>query len=88
MRIIFGLVSLVVVLAVVGLMAKKQLVATRSATPALTVPAMAGDLTLQANPEATVKAQSQQIQQQYKQALDAAMQPPRSIPNDSETPKN
>ena len=86
MRAIFGLVSLVVVLAVVGVMAKKQLTATRSAVPALAVPSTEGAPMLKTNPEATVKVQSQQIQQQYKQALESAMQQPRSIPEDSEKP--
>ena len=88
MRAIFGLVSLVVVLAVVGVIAKKQLTATRSAVPALAVPSMEGAPTLKTNPDATVKVQSQQIQQQYKQALESAMQQPRSMPEDSEKPKN
>ena len=75
-----------VVLAVVGLMAKKQLLATRSVVPALAVPAVEGAPTLKVNPEATVKAQSQQIQQQYKQALESATQTPRPAPEDLDKP--
>lgn len=86
MRVIFGMVSLVVVLAVVGLLAKKQLVATRSAVPSLAVPAGEGAPTLKVNPEATVKTQSQQIQQQYKQALESAMQQPHPAPEELDKP--
>ena len=63
---VFGLVSLVVVLAVVGLTAKKQLTVTRLASPALAVPAVQGAPVLKASPEATLKAQSEQIQQHDK----------------------
>lgn len=65
-----GILGLVVVLAGVGLLAKKLLTASRSPVPALAVPAGAAVV----DPNATVKAQYQQVQQQVKQALDAAMQ--------------
>ena len=75
MRAIFGVLSLLLVLAVVGLLVKKQLASTQQAVPALMLPAPT-------NPEATVQQQSQQIQQQYKQAIDAAMQQARPMPDE------
>ena len=65
-----GILGLVVVLAGVGLLVKKQLTANGPPVPALAVPAGEGVV----DPNAIVKAQSQQVQQQVKQALDAAMQ--------------
>lgn len=60
-----GLIGLVIALAIVGLLVKKQMGGVTSASPA--------------NPA----AQSQQIQQQFKQSLDAAMQQPRPMPDDN-----
>ena len=57
---VFELVSLVVVLDVIGL------TSTRLAIPALAVPAVQSAPALKASPEATPKAQSEQIEQQYK----------------------
>lgn len=67
MKAIFGVLSLLVVLAVVGLLAKQQLnpgagVATQSTTVG-----------------ATPQQQSQQMQAQVKQSLDAAMQQARPM---------
>lgn len=84
MRAVFGILSLLVVLAVVGIVAQKQLGANRRAVPAAIAPDTAA-LPIAVDPNATVKAQSQQIQQQYKQALDAAMQPARAL-DDAEKP--
>lgn len=86
MRAVFGIVSLVVVLATVGVIAKKQLTSTRQAIPAVALPAVEGAPVITVNPDATVKAQSQQIQQQYKQALESALAQPRSVPEDAEKP--
>ena len=84
MRAIFGVLSLLLVLAVVGLLVKKQLVSTRQAIPALALPAPtpAGAEPMPTKPVGTVQAQSQQIQQQYKQAIDAAMQQARPMPDE------
>ena len=76
MRAIFGVLSLLLVLAVVGLLVKKQLVSTQQALPALTLPSAPS------KPAGTVQEQSQEIQQQYKQALDAAVQQARPVPDD------
>lgn len=86
MRAIFGVVSLLAVLAVVGVIAKKQLTSTRQAVPAFAVPAVEGARAITVDPDATVKARSQQIQQQYKQALESALQQPRAVPEDAEKP--
>ena len=72
MRGIFGIVGLLVTLAIVGLVVQKQL-QTSTAMPTVpavsTVPAVAGASTPTVNPAANV-------QQQYKQAVEGAMQPP------------
>ena len=78
MRGVFGMVGLVVALAIVGVLAKKQLASTRSAVPSLQVP---GAASVPA-PTGTVREQSQQVQQQYKQALEAAMQQARPLPDE------
>ena len=72
----FGLVGLLIALVVVGLLARKQLGGVAApvlpAGTAATGSAAAGD----------AKAQSQQIQQQIKQSLDAAMQA-RPLPDEN-----
>ena len=82
MRIVFGLLGLMVVLAIVSNLAKKQL----GAISEIKVPQAAGTASGVAppvvDPQASVQQQSQQIQQQYKQAIDAAMQQQRAIPDD------
>jgi hypothetical protein len=70
MRALFGIVSLLVVLAVVGVLAKKQLGSSPAALPATT-------------PGATPQQQSQQVQEQFKQSLEGALQQARPTPDDS-----
>jgi hypothetical protein len=84
MRAIFGVLSLLLVLAVVGLLVKKQLASTQQTIPALTLPAPApaGAEPAPAKLVGTVQEQSQQIQQQYKQAIDSAMQQARPVPDE------
>lgn len=78
MRAGLGLVALLVVLALVGLMTRKSLDATRASVPALqTAPAASG-----APAPTTVREQSQQVEQQYKQALEKALNQPRPEPAD------
>ncbi len=76
MRVIFGVLSLLVVLMVVGILVKKQLGATQQAIPALVVPGAASTAN---KPASTLPEQSQQIQQQYKQAVEGAMQQARPM---------
>jgi Na+-transporting methylmalonyl-CoA/oxaloacetate decarboxylase gamma subunit len=70
-----GLIGLVLVLAIVGLVAKKQLSSVassaRPAVPGVEAPAVGGAA---ANP--------QQVQQQVKEALDAAVKT-RQMPDDN-----
>ena len=70
-----GLLGLVIVALVVGLLVKKQTAVSRSPTEAVGVPASA--------PQGNVREQSQQIQQQYKQALEGALNQPRPEPDDA-----
>ena len=82
MRAIFGVLSLVVVLLVVVVLAKKQLTATQQAVPVLTLPAAAGPDGARIKPDVTPQPQAQEVQQQYKQAIDNALQQPRVMPDD------
>ncbi|NVM87827.1 hypothetical protein [Variovorax sp. SG517] len=70
-----GLIGLVLVLAIVGLVAKKQL--TSAATP--TRPAAPG---VQAPASGGAPVNPQQVQQQVKEALDAAVKT-RQMPDDN-----
>lgn len=78
MRAAIGIISLLLALAIVGLLAKKQLSSTRSVVPLLQPAAGAPDASNA--PPATVRAQSQQVQQQYQQAVEGLMQP-RPMPD-------
>lgn len=85
MRAALGIISLLLALAIVGLLAKKQLSSTRSAVPVLQMqPAadsMPGSPEVGTAPPDTVRAQSQQVQEQYKQAVEGLMQA-RPMPED------
>lgn len=75
MRMIFSVMSLLIVMVAVGMLAKKQLTALSArAVPAGTSPATSSRVTLQ--------MQSQQIEQQVKEQVEAAMQA-RPLPNDA-----
>ena len=81
MRGMFGLVGLLLVVAIVGLLAKKNLSSlTGAPAPAATSAGVALPTT---TPGATVKEQSQQIQQQVKQQVETAVQQPRPMPEDT-----
>jgi hypothetical protein len=75
MRMAFGIVSLLVALAVVGMVIKKQLTATRTAIPVLQPTAGASE-------PVNVRQQSQQVQEQYRKALEGALQQARPMPED------
>ncbi len=81
MRMVFGILGLVLTLAIVGMLVKKQL----SAVNAIQVPTVAGSAA-GGNPgapnAATVQQQAVQIQQQYKASVEAAMQQTRPMPDD------
>jgi hypothetical protein len=72
MRGLFSLVGLLVVLAVVGMLVKKQMTSVRVAVPSQQMPAEIPALVTSAT--GNVAQQSQQIQQQVKQAMESAMQ--------------
>ncbi|SFC24475.1 hypothetical protein SAMN05216344_11239 [Polaromonas sp. OV174] len=67
MRIVFSVLSLLLVLAVVGVLAKKQL----AVAPVRLPPAQASS---------TPQVQSQQIQQQFQQTLEKTLQQARPMP--------
>ncbi|HSV45324.1 MAG TPA: hypothetical protein VLJ58_05985 [Ramlibacter sp.] len=72
MRMVFGVLSLLVVVAIIGVLAKKQLSAGVAPLPKVEgVPAAA-------TPAATPKQQVQQFQQ----AVEGAMQAPRPMPEE------
>jgi uncharacterized membrane protein len=73
MRAVFSIVGLLVVLATVGLLVKKQLGTQVASPPAAGMPAAGG---------ATPQEQSRQVQQQVKQSVENMMQQPRPLPDD------
>jgi len=72
MRAVFGVVGLLVVLAIVGVLAKKQMGALTT-TPAGVTGLPAG---------ATPQQQSQQIQKQISQTVEGTLQQARPMPDD------
>jgi hypothetical protein len=66
-----GLIGLVLALVIVGVLVKKQM------SGLVPVPAQAGV------PAQNVREQSQQIQQQVRQSVEAAMQQSRPMPDDA-----
>lgn len=80
MRTILGVLSLLLVVAVMGVLAKKQLgAATSMQLPAASA---ASAPTGTAGVGVTVPQQSQQLQQQIKQSVEASMQQARPEPDD------
>lgn len=82
MRTILGVLSLLVVVAVVGLLAKKQLSVNTSIRLPPATAASASTPTGNLSAGATVPQQSQQLQQQIKQSVEATMQQARPEPDD------
>ncbi|MBK7001183.1 MAG: hypothetical protein IPH35_14795 [Rhodoferax sp.] len=78
MRAMLSLGGLLVVLVIIALLAKKQMNAVQS----VKMPAVHASAPTIERPTANgnVQQQSQQIQQQFKAATEAAMQQPRSVP--------
>lgn len=84
MRVALGILSLLIVLAVVGLLAKKQM-SSLSAAPTRAQAPMASDPMASVPvplPGATPQAQSQQIQQQVLQTVEGTLQQARPMPDD------
>jgi Na+-transporting methylmalonyl-CoA/oxaloacetate decarboxylase gamma subunit len=82
MRAIFSVLSLLIVLTIVGALAKRQLGALPVVTTQNPAAANAGVTLPITSPGATPQAQSQQIQQQIKQSVEAAIQQPRPMPEE------
>ncbi len=76
----FGLVSLVLALGLVGVLVRKQMVLT--SVPALPVPAAQDAATASPQPAGDAARPSQQIQPQYRQALEGALQQARPMPDE------
>jgi hypothetical protein len=74
MRVVFGVLSLLLVVAVIGLLAKKQMKSVHE----IQVPALPASAAADGN----VQQQSRQIQQQFKAAAEAAVQQARPMPDD------
>ena len=70
-----SLLALVVVVLIVGLLASRQTAVSRAPSTVIGVPASA--------PPGNVREQSQQIQQQYKKALEDAMNQPHPEPDEA-----
>ena len=77
MRGIFGLVGILLTLAIVGILVKQQLSTGPVAVPSSNAAGVSVPAT---SPGATAQEQSVQIQQQVKQSVEGAMQTPRAEP--------
>ena len=85
MRLIFGVLSLLFVVAVIGFLAKKQMTSLSVLpVPSPTTESATGS-GVPAAPTApmTPGQQSRQTQEQVRQAVESAMQQPRAMPDDS-----
>ena len=79
MRMALGMVALLVALALVAVLAKKQLGAVRVAAPV--VPGAQAPTSDASAPD--VRTQSRQTQEQVRQQVESLMQQPRDIPEDA-----
>ena len=82
MRATFGLIGLLVALGIAAVVVKKQFDRAQQTIAVLAVPAPAADDKRAEKPAPAVQQQTQQIQQQYKQSLEAAMQQARPAPDE------
>ena len=82
MRAVFGVLSLVVVLAVVGVLAKKSLHSSQESL-ARQAPSLPTGHNQNSEP-VTVREQSQQVQQQYRQQLESALNARRPEPDQAQ----
>ena len=77
MRAVFGMVGLLVVLAIVAVLSKKNLSATKDAVSR--PPVVDGVQVPQIDTSKNVREQSQQIQDQVRKQLEQTMQQPRAV---------
>ncbi len=85
MRSVFGVLSLLLVVAVIGFLAKKQMSSVNEIKLPDPSAVSAGSPASPTNPvgaPGNVQQQSQQIQQQFKAAAEAAVQQARPMPDD------
>lgn len=82
MRAVFGLLSLVVVLVVVGVLVKKSLHSGQESLARQTPSLPSGHN--QGSEPVTVREQSQQVQQQYRQQLESALNAKRPDPDQAQ----
>ncbi len=83
MRMIFGVLSLLFVVAIVVFLAKKQMASVNDIkVPSVSASGAVGTAVPTINPSGNVQQQSQQIQQQFKAAAEAAVQQPRAMPDE------
>ena len=81
MRMIFGVLGLMLVVVIIGMLAKKQLTsANEIRLPA--APGSAQETITSIKTDGAVQQQSQKIQQQFKAAAEAAVQQARPMPDD------
>lgn len=80
MKTALSIVSLLLVLAVIGLLAKSQLAATSK--PVAVPPVDASAPLPVTAPGATSQQQGRDIQKQVQQSVDAVMQSPRGVPDE------
>lgn len=80
MRSVLGVLSLLIALAIAGVVVNKELAA--SSRTAVTAPAGSGVVVPAVTGDATPRQQNEQIQQQVKQSVEAAMQQARPVPDD------
>ena len=78
-----SIVGLVLTLAIVGLVVKKQMTALRAPLPTLEAPAAASTSPAPIGVQPVPPQSPAQIQQQYKQAIEGAMQQTRPMPDDA-----
>ncbi len=81
MRALLGVTGLLLALAVVGVLLKKQLAPAQRGGSSLTPPALSGPAPTE-QAVGTVPPLARSTQQQYQQAVEAAIQPPRPVSDD------
>lgn len=85
MRAVFGVLSLVVALAVVGVLVKKSWQSSQESlarqTPSLSAGHNQGSEAKAVQEQSRQSRQSEQIQQQYRQQLESALNAPRPAPD-------
>ena len=78
MKGVFSLIGLLLSLALVGFLVKKQIASTQQIVPSLQAPATEGAQSAASAPGPSPR----QIQQQFKQAVQDAVQQPRTVPDE------